>query len=621
MPSDLRTPPAGLASAETFEAVGFEKAKDLLHSLANAVSAMKIFPSEHATVRAFVDNLAARFTDFLKDHQKLQVHVEEYAFTYMRKPAYVDEVAIKSLPFFFFKDGLQTLFFYQGLDRAEIMEFLEMIKAEAQKPAEDCDIVVALWERDFPNIQYYAPDEFLENRILAETQDRRPLPNAPDLPDDLCHETIEVRIDASKFSQGRIELDGADRQAVDSAAARPDDDSEPLLNPTGGAGTAEWTAPGDKGQISPAAAMDPTLNEAELLTLETMIRANRTISPQEEYIDLMVEIIYLEENPAGCQASLDALLEYHFDQLQQGRFHVAVLIIQRINELGRHLAHDPVKSAQLDDFLRRTVSPKTIEAVKTLLAKKKAMDWESLLGFFWLLGPSSLGLVADLYEIAPDGAARQRIIDFMEKTGEPNPGLLASLADKDRPVLAREIVGILARIPGNRGIPHLSAFVNFQSKEIKSEVVHVLGRARNEMANRILAGFLNDPDEELRIQAVLTLDPRQAGPRVQQILREASGAGFAGKSLKEKEALMAFLGRTRTPEALAFLRGTLLRAPLFGTKKGLEARLAAAAGLESMGTEEAAQALQRGAIGRTRKVREACEAALLRLPPAGAAKA
>jgi hypothetical protein len=609
-----KTPPASPDQPAAFDAARVEKVKDLLHYLANTVSAMKIFPSEHATVKNFIDLLTQKFAAFLSAYDKLQVGIDEYAFTYGGKPVFVDEVAIKSLPFFFFKDGLQILFFYQGLDRPEIVEFLELIKAEAQKVTEDSDIVVALWERDFPNIQYYAPDEFLENRILGEMKDSRALRDMPDLPDDLASETIEVRVDTSKFTEGRIDLDRDDRVEVEKAAARPDEEASPPGPSAPETAEAPEADSGDRGQISPAAAMDPTLTGPELHALETMIRANRTISPEEEYINLMVEILYLEEKPANCQASLDTLLEYHFDQLQRGRFQVAVLIIQKIHELGRHLAGNPAKAALLEEFLRRTISPKTVEAVKTLLAKKKALDWESLLGFFELLGPPALGLAADLFEIAPAGEARHKIAAFIENAGARNPGLIAGLADNARPGLAREILGILSRIPDNRGIPHLSAFVNFQNKEIKSEAIHALGRARNEMANHILAGFLNDPDEEIRIQATMTLDPVQAGARVQQVLREASSREFQAKSPEEKEALLAFLGRTRSPEALEFLSRTLRRAPLFGSKKLLELRLAAIAGLENMATEEARDALQKGAIGRTKRVREACSAALARMP-------
>lgn len=621
MASIQKPQPAGVAESGASDPIRVEKAKDLLRFLANTVSAMKIFPSEHATVRNFLDLLTQKFTDFLAAYQKLQIGIEEYSFTFGGKPVFSDDLTIKSLPFFFFKDGLQILFFYQGLDRQEIQEFLELIKAETQKSAEDRDIVASLWERDLPNIQYYAPDEFLENRILAENRESQARQELPELPEDFAHETIEVRVDSSKFSQGRIELTPDDREEVQKGTARDELENVPDgTTAAAEAATPETPAGKDAGRKSPAAAMDPTLTEDELHSLESMVRVNRTISPEEEFIDLMMEIVFLEEYPGNCQASLDALLEYHFDQLQRGNFQVAMLIIQKTQELGRSLGKAPEKAALLEAFRKRTVSPKTVEAVQVLLAKKKALDWESLLGFFGLLGPPALSLAADLYDIVPGGEARHKILGFIAEAGTPNPGLLPSLADNARPDLAIAIIGILSRIPENRGIPHLSAFLSFQNKEVKLEAIHALGGIQDEMANRILLGFMKDPDEEVRIQAAMKLNPHEGGARVQQIVREASARAFQGKSLKEKEAILIFLGRTRSPEALEFLRRTLGRAPLFATKRFLEMRLAAVAGLASMGTEEALGVLQKGAIGRTKRVREACTAALVRMPPAGRAK-
>lgn len=137
------------------------RAEDILTGLANTVSAMKLFPSDHATVRNFVDMLIAKFDDFFKTRARLEIGVEEYSFTCANQVVYTDETTIKSLPFFFFKDGTQILYFYRGLDRRELLEFLELIRAVAQKPGGDNDIVAALWESEFANIQYYAPDEFL----------------------------------------------------------------------------------------------------------------------------------------------------------------------------------------------------------------------------------------------------------------------------------------------------------------------------------------------------------------------------------------------------------------------------------------------------------------------------
>ncbi len=81
-----------------------EKVREIMLTLANTISAMKIFPSEHATVLNFVEELAKRTSAFLGAYGKLEIDIEEFVFTFMGKPVYRDELSIKSLPFFFFKD-------------------------------------------------------------------------------------------------------------------------------------------------------------------------------------------------------------------------------------------------------------------------------------------------------------------------------------------------------------------------------------------------------------------------------------------------------------------------------------------------------------------------------------
>jgi HEAT repeat protein len=167
-------------------------------------------------------------------------------------------------------------------------------------------------------------------------------------------------------------------------------------------------------------------------------------------------------------------------------------------------------------------------------------------------------------------------------------------------------------MPGQKGVLHLSAFLMFKNRDIKLEVIHALGRMGNEMADRILMGFLNDPDEDLRIQAAMKLNPTEEKSRIVHIIHEASAPAFRKKSLKEKQAILSFLGRTRSEEALGFLAGTLEKTTFLPSARNQEMRLAAVAGLESMGTAEAAAALETGTRARGKKVREACAEALVR---------
>src|SRR5512136_2797993 len=247
------------------------QAEDILSSLANAVSAMKLFPSEHASVRNFIDGLAVKFDRFFETYQRLEIGVEEFSFTCAGQVVYTDETPLKSLPFFFFKDGTQILYFYRGLDREELTEFLDLVKTVAQRPGGDNDIVAAMWESELANIQYFAPDEFLENQILADKKSQKVDENLPELPSDLAQETLEVKVDLAKFSQGRIEIKPEDQNkfrwtpGID--APPPEDGLQP-----GPQGPQPVTSPDESsGQDrSPAAAADPNFTDSEVRDLETM---------------------------------------------------------------------------------------------------------------------------------------------------------------------------------------------------------------------------------------------------------------------------------------------------------------------------------------------------------------
>jgi hypothetical protein len=595
------------------------KAEDILSSMANAVSAMKIFPSDHATVRNFVDALAAKFDDFFQSYQRLEVGVEEFSFTCGGQVVYTDEVPLKSLPFFFFKDGTQVLYFYRGLDREEIVQFLEIIKSVAQNPAGDNDIVAALWESELSNIQYYAPDEFLENQILTEDKAIRTDENLPELPSDLASETLDVKVDLAKFSQGRIEIKADDQAKFhwapggDIAPEGPEDqgqrrEPDPTASPDVSSGQFR----------SPAAAADPNLTEEEVQTLESMVRTNRALDPEDEFAGLTLEVVFLENNLKICTEALDVLADFVLDQTRQGRFTVASSAVRKIQDLRSAIGSaSPAKAALVESCFRKLTGAKALKAVETRLAAPGTIDGPALLAFFKMLGPVTLPVAAGLYESRTDLDLRSQILSFIEDMAAGDPKLLVSLANDTRPILSLEIMRLLLEMPENKGVASLLAFVMFKNRDIKLEVIHALGNMRTEMSNRILMGFLNDPDEDLRIQAAMKLDPSEERARVDHIIHEASAPEFRRKALREKQAILTFLGRTRSGAALAFLVGAVGRTTIWPSARNAEMRLAAIQGLENMGTPEAVAALEAAARMRGKRIRLAAEEALARLRPPG----
>jgi HEAT repeat protein len=228
-----------------------------------------------------------------------------------------------------------------------------------------------------------------------------------------------------------------------------------------------------------------------------------------------------------------------------------------------------------------------------------------------------LPTTAGLYESRADPEVRAKLLTFIQDMAGNDPNLIISLANDARPALSMRLIALLTSLPGGKGVPSLLSFVMFKNREIKLEVIHTLGDMRSEMANRILMGFLNDPDEDLRIQAAMKLDPSEERSRIDHIIHEAGTPSFRKKSLKEKQAIMSFLGRTRTPDALAFLGTVLTRTAVWPSARTLEMRLAAVQGLESMAGPEAMSALEAATQLRGKKVRQAAAEALARLRQGG----
>jgi HEAT repeat protein len=583
-----------------------DRVREIMLATANTVSAMKIFPFEHASVRNFVEDLTKKLKAFLEDNGKLDVGIEEYVFTFRGKPVYRDELSVKSLPFFFFKDGMQTLFFYQGLEKAEIAEFLELIKRESQKPAEDSDIVNALWERDLPNIQYYAPDDYLENKIMEDAAGERSMAGSRVLPAELAARVVDIQVDEAQFRTGKISV-------------LPEDLEEGGLPSPIEAG-ALATGPGDT--APKGGAQDASLTDHEVEEIGDLIHANRTSSQEEEFLDLVIEIIYLEKELDRFRASLEVMMEYHFDQLQNGNFQVPILIVRKVQNLRDFLAgRDAAKTDLLDAFLMTIVSERTLGAVKELFKTSSGVDVGAFFGYLRLLRDRALPLAAEVYETSPDPEFRAKVMGFVRELDLKDLGTLTVLANDSRPDLSSEIIRHIAGSRDPKAPQSLAAFLGFQHRGIKLEAIHALGRFEDAMANKILAGFLKDPDEELRVQAALRLKYLGDKPRLLAIILEASERSFRKRSDAEKQAIFDFLGRTRTDEAFAFLKRTLERRTLFPSPADIATHLCAVRGLENMASPAALDALRRGSRSRLKKVREACAAALVRLASApGAAR-
>jgi HEAT repeat protein len=551
-----------------------ERVKDLLLLFSHTASAMKLFPDYNASVVGFRDDFLKRLSQVLDLLTELDIDIEESTFSYEGEVVYRDPNVARGLPYLFFKDGMQRLIFLRGLEIEELQDFLAIVKTNALLPPDAGDIVDALWERDFEHVRYVAPDEFLESKIGGA--EGTPVPT----------------VDKETLYQGRIILTPDDRQEFEKKKSAPDRNGS--------------------GEMSDYAGLVAAINQGDLEQIESLLRAEHQPSKEDDFLDTMFELLYLEERPGPFTEILDFMTRHEANLVKAGDFAAAVLFMNHLEELGRILQNLSRERAGAVERLIGEIKAQTdIDELRTLVRDGRARDIQAFFAYLKRIGPKAFPLAADLFEDLASPDHRAILIGFLEDMAKVDPRPVALLSQDRKPDLSKTIIDILGRLPDRQAVPLLAMFINSQNGDIRLHAARTLGAFSGGLASKLLLNFLHDPQEDIRIAAARSMRLTTADEEVAaQVVKVVSEKGFFDKSPGEKSELLNLLGRSGTTAALRYLGSLLEKGGLLERHKTAEARLGAVRALGLMGTPEALEALRAGARGATRAVREACENAL-----------
>lgn len=605
-------------SEQEFDSQAFQKVRELVLALANTISALKIFPAHHSSAVHFRQDFIARMKEFLDQYQKLELEIGEFAFYYQGKPVYQDEISSKSLPFFFYKDGLRVLALYQGMDDQEINEFLELVRSESAKPADESDLVNALWLKDLPNVQYYAPEEFIENRVLEERSESLNKKGLQIIPQELASRVVEINVNREKIFSGKLELRPEEKQALESFQDRELPDLPETWQQTLSFDESQSAAPSEKkeipGQEMPAPGIPEkvSLSGEELQTLNELIERNRKLSPEEEFLSLMMEILALEKDRNQYQSNLEILRNFYQESIKAGRFEVPILLDRKIKDLKVLVENDqPEKLADLELLAASTASLKILDEIRKLVDQKIEINYLTLFDYLKQFGERALPFLAELYEKIDHPEFRASILQLIKKKLLEDPASAAIFIGDQKPELTASVIELMREMPGQKIIPHFSNFLTLTDTGLKLKAIEALSSFQEDIANKILMGFMNDSHSEVRLKATNSLKYLGNASRLNQLIKEVNSRSFKQKPFEEKKALFEFLGRSRNQEAFIFLRRIYLKKSW--RPSITELRLCAVAGLEANRSPEALELLRRGEKFFNRRVREASNQALARL--------
>jgi hypothetical protein len=582
-PRDTIPTPGPLTQAKVID-----KVSTILLQLAKTVSSIKIFTLEHDSSQKLIHVLWQSLNAFLEKFPKLELGVQEFSFVFLNRPVYKDEKAIKSLPFLFYRDGMTKLFFHQSLREEELVEFLRIVGTAFEQPAESCDVVSMLWEKDLPNIRCLAPDVFLETKIGAQKEP----PRLRAYPEDLISGVIDIPFE---------EMPEGDVPIVDLSFGPP------VQMPLEGDEPAQWD--GDQEEIY------TYLSDQEDRRLGEMLQDNRKVSPLGEMVQLINEILLLERTPERFTNTMEVAFHLHQDLVQKAEFPLLTQLLMNVLELKTAIpdANSPQRQA-VEKFLQRTRDQEALTLLKKSVAENRLILFQPFFEYIKLLGSESLSLVAELYDMERNPSFRSSISGYLLNVGRQVPQMIFNLVTPQRPGLVRDVITVLGKLDDRRVIPLLGQFCGEWAKPFKLEAIRALGKFHDPEASRALMGFLDDPDEEVRVIAAnnmrIVADPLLMVD-LEGLVRDKH---FDKKALAERQAVFDLLGRARSPAAYDLLQG-LLRKGLgfFRRTEKVSTRLCLIQALERFPTPRAREILNRGARLRNRTLRLACQTALARM--------
>jgi len=210
-------------------------------------------------------------------------------------------------------------------------------------------------------------------------------------------------------------------------------------------------------------------------------------------------------------------------------------------------------------------------------------------------------------------SARRKLMGTLSRLGPVAlPSLVAGLKDS-RWYVIRNLVLVLGTIGLPEAVPSLRPVLEHADPRVRKEVVKTLTRIGTAAAADALLQRLGDPDLSVRQNVIAALGTLKVARAIGPLADLARQFSALAKEVSTQKAAVMALGAIGDPQAVPVLVELLHRRTWLNRRLNDEVRVAAAAGLGTVGTDPATEALLAESKRGEGPVSHACQVALERL--------
>ena len=147
----------------------FRLARDLMNLFIIAMKNYALYPEGNEVLQKSVGICFKHLNGFIQKYGDFKFHVKKNGLSLEDQVIYQGASHVEDMALILFRDGMQWLEFQDGIELQEVAGFLRLLY-QFRETGEDSDgdLVTALWETQFPHLNYDATDVFLGDEASVD---------------------------------------------------------------------------------------------------------------------------------------------------------------------------------------------------------------------------------------------------------------------------------------------------------------------------------------------------------------------------------------------------------------------------------------------------------------------
>lgn len=536
--------------------------EEVLRQFAKTVRTHQLYLPNNPVYQRAIETLRAAFEEVWKQTEELALDITDSEFRWVGVTVMRDPSRSESLPWLFFKDGIRELRFLRGVEAAELILLLDILRRVKNASPEEDDLLTMLWEQDFQAFRYRFVDIALTELPPlegAEPPAERPAPQPV-------------------------------REEVEAEPDRPNN-------------------------IVRMEDFDPTvhfLDDHELAYLRKEIQEEYAADLPRNVIAMLLDVFEVETSERVREEISEILEGFVLHLLAGGQYGVVAYLLREARAAAERAAdalpQHRERLARLPERLSQpAVLPKLLQALDEAESIPPREDLDAL---FEQLGPATLGTVFGWMSRAQNAQLKATLETVATRLASAHVGELIKLIASSEDVVALEAMRRAGALKTAAAVNQLGTVLGTAPPELRQGAARALMEIGSPGAMRVLESAVDDSDREVRLIAVRALSAAGHRGVIEKLAQVVEGKAMRDCDLTEKMVLFEAYGALAGDDGVERLDKLLNIKGFFSRRPDAETRACAAMALGKIGSARALDSLRRAANEKDVLVRNAINKAM-----------